>query len=334
MEPLFLVFGDIEMNLFAPILNQMIFLFAFIVIGFVLARGNFVPENSAAVLSKLESFVFVPALVMGTFIKNCNVDVLDTMWKILVLGGGSVLVCILLAIPLSKLCFKEAYLRKMATYGLAFSNFGFMGNAIVLGVFGEAMFFEYTVFTLPFWAAIYAWGAPVLLIAGASGDERKIPLGERLKSFINPMLIGMVIGLVIGLSGLKLPGAVISVIDVAGDCMSPVAMLLTGMTIGRLDVLALLRKGRLYLTTAVKLLIYPLVFFGIFLLLPKNSFFTDTFFKCAMCVASMPMGLNTIVIPAAYGKDTTDAAGLALVSHVLSILTIPLAFMLLQKFIL
>ena len=41
------------MNLFAPILNQMIFLFAFIVIGFVLARGNFIPENSAAVLSKL-----------------------------------------------------------------------------------------------------------------------------------------------------------------------------------------------------------------------------------------------------------------------------------------
>ncbi len=322
------------MNLFAPILNQMIFLFAFILIGFILARGSFIPENSAAVLSKLESFVFVPALVMGTFIRNCSVDVLDTMWKTLVLGIGSVIVCIAIAIPMSKLCFKEEYLRKMATYGLAFSNFGFMGNAIVLGVFGEELFFEYTVFTLPFWSAIYAWGAPVLLIAGASGEEKRISLGERLKSFCNPMLIGMLIGLVIGLSGLKLPSSVLSVVDVAGDCMSPVAMLLTGMTIGRLDLLALLRKGRLYLTTAVKLLVYPIVFFGIFLLLPKNAFFTESFFKCAMCIASMPMGLNTIVIPAAYGKDTTDAAGLALVSHVLSVLTIPLAFMLLQNFIL
>ncbi len=322
------------MNLFAPILNQMIFLFAFILIGFVLSRGRFIPENSAAVLSKLESFVFVPALVMGTFIRNCNVDVLDTMWKTLVLGAASMLLCVVLAIPLAKLCFREAYLRKMATYGLAFSNFGFMGNAIVLGVFGEELFFEYTVFTLPFWCAIYAWGAPVLLIAGASGEENKISLGERLKSFLNPMLIGMLIGLVIGLVGLELPSAVLSVVGVAGDCMSPVAMLLTGMTIGRLDLWALLRKGRLYLTTGVKLLIYPLVFFAIFLLLPKNSFFTDSFFKCAMCVASMPMGLNTIVIPAAYGKDTTDAAGLALVSHVLSVLTIPLAFLLLQTFIL
>ena len=322
------------MNLFAPILNQMIFLFAFILIGFILSRGGFIPENSATVLSKLESFVFVPALVMGTFIRNCNVDVLDRMWKTLVLGAGCVLVCVAIAIPLSKLCFKEAYLRKMATYGLAFSNFGFMGNAIVRGVFGEEIFFEYTVFTLPFWCAIYAWGAPVLLIAGASGDSKKVSLGERFKSFLNPMLIGMLIGLLIGLLGLKLPNAVLDVVGVAGDCMSPVAMLLTGMTIGRLDLWALLKKGRIYVTTAVKLLVYPIVFFAIFLLLPHNAFFNESFFKCAMCIASMPMGLNTIVIPAAYGKDTTDASGLALVSHVLSIITIPLAFMLLQKFIL
>ena len=312
----------------------MIFLFAFIMIGFILSRGRLVPDNAATVLSKLENLVFVPALAMGTFIRNCSVDVLDTMWKILVLGAGSMLFCIALALPLSKLCFKEAYLRKIATYGLAFSNFGFMGNAIVLGVFGEALFFEYTVFTLPFWCGIYAWGAPVLLISGASESGEKVPLRQRLKSFLNPMLIGMVIGLVIGLSGLKLPGAALSVVEVAGDCMSPVAMLLTGMTIGKLKLLSLLKKGRLYLTTAIKLLVYPLVFFAVFLLLPRNAFFTDSFFKCAMCVATMPMGLNTIVIPAAYGRDTTDAAGLALVSHVLSVLTIPLAFMLLQSFIL
>jgi len=148
------------------------------------------------------------------------------------------------------------------------------------------------------------------------------------------MIVGMLIGVVIGLSGLKLPTSLKKVIDVSGDCMSPVAMLLTGLTIGNIDLLALLRKWRIYLTTAIKLFAYPLIFFVIALLLPRNAFFNDTFFKCAMCFASMPMGLNTIVIPAAYGKDTTDAAGLALVSHLISIITIPLSFMLLQNFIL
>ena len=42
---------------------------------------------------------------------------------------------------------------------------------------------------------------------------------------------------------------------------------------------------------------------------------------------AMPLGLNTIVVPKGYGKDTTDAAGMALISHTLSIATIPLVFL-------
>lgn len=320
--------------MFASILNQMIFLFAFIIIGFILSKWKFLPDNSATVLSKLENFVLVPALVLGTFIKNCNLSVLSSMWKILLLGFALVALFIAVSLLLAKVCFKEKYLQKIATYGLAFSNFGFMGNAVMSAVFPE-IFFEYTIFTLPFWFMIYLWGAPVLLIAGSSEGE-KVPLKQRLKSFLNPMLIAMFIGLIIGLTGLgpHIPDAIVDVIDVSGSCMSPLAMLLTGLTIGKIDVLALLKKWRIYLTSAIKLLVYPLLFLGIALLLPQNTFFTSTFFKCAMCVAAMPMGLNTIVIPAAYGKDTSDAAGLALVSHLLSVGTIPLAFFMLQSFIL
>jgi predicted permease len=42
----------------------------------------------------------------------------------------------------------------------------------------------------------------------------------------------------------------------------------------------------------------------------------------------MPLGLNTIVIPAAYGKDTTAAAGMALISHTLAVISIPILFLL------
>lgn len=321
------------MELFSPILNQMIFLFAFIVIGFILSKWNFVPENSARVLSKLENILFVPALAMGTFIDNFNTSVLSTMWKLLLASLALLAIFIPVSMLFAKVCFKETRLRKIATYGLAFSNFGFMGNAIILAVFPE-IFFEYTVFTLPLWASIYLWGAPVLLIAGSDDSGAKVPLKERLKAFVNPMIVGMLIGVIIGLSGLKLPTSIQKVIKVSGDCMSPIAMLLTGLTIGKIDLLALLKKWRIYLTTAIKLFAYPLIFFVIALFLPHNAFFSDTFFKCAMCFASMPMGLNTIVIPAAYGKDTSDAAGLALVSHLISIVTIPLSFMLLQNFIL
>ncbi len=321
--------------MFVPILNQMICLLLFIAVGFILSKWKFVPDNSERVLSKLENIVLVPALVMGTFINNCNVEVLSSMWKLLVLGFGLVFFFIPVSFLCARLCFKEDYLRKIATYGLAFSNFGFMGNAIMSAVFPE-IFFEYTVFTLPFWFMIYLWGAPVLLISG-SGSGEKVALKQRLKSFVNPMLIGMFIGMVIGLTGLTLPKGIVDAIDGAGKCMSPLAMLLTGMTIGKTDVLALLKKWRIYIATGVKLLVYPTLVLSILFLLsllPSNTFFTPTFFKCAACVAAMPMGLNTIVIPAAYGKDTSDAAGMALISHVFSVATIPLTFMILQAVIL
>lgn len=318
------------MDLFVPILNQMIFLFAFILIGFVLSKGKFIPDNSASVLSKLENILFVPALVMGTFITNCTPETLSSQWKVLLGGAVLVLVMILISLPLAKLCFKEKYLQKISTYGLAFANFGFMGNAIMKGIFPE-LFFDYLVFTLPFWFMIYVWGVPTLLI---DTDEGKKGLKARAKAFVNPMFIGMLIGIVIGLSGLKLPSAVSSVIKVSGDCMSPVAMLLTGMTIAKINLLTLLKKWRIYLATGLKLLLFPLLYIGIVAFIPLHSELMRTILICGMNVACMPMGLNSIVVPAGYGKDTTDAAGMALVSHTLSVITIPLMYLLFQAVVL
>ena len=311
-----------------PILNQMIFLFAFIIIGFILSKYKFIPDNSATVLSKLENMLLVPALVMGTFIKNCTPDTIVTYWKPLVFGFILVLVLIPISLYSARLSFKDAYLRKIATYGLAFANFGFMGTAIMQGVFGDEVFSYYVVFTLPMWFMIYLWGAPILLIS----DGGQKGLKARLKSFLNPMFIAMIIGIVIGLTGLGnyFPTSVMSVIDVSGSCMSPIAMLLTGITIGKIDLLSFIKKWRIYVATVIKLVVYPLLFIAIFAFIPTNSFLDETLLKCAMCVMCMPMGLNTIVIPAAYGKDTTDAAGMALVTHTLSVGTIPLMFWLFQ----
>lgn len=319
--------------MFTSIFNQMIFLFTLIGIGIVLSRFKFLPDNASKTISKLENILFVPCLVMNTFIQNCNIKTLASVSNIVVLSFAMVFILMPISILVAKLCFKEAHLRKIATYGLTFSNFGFMGNAVMIAIFPE-MFFEYTVFTMPFYFMIYLWGVPVLLISDDSNT--KVKFSERLKSFLNPMLIAMLIGMVLGLTGWgnALPSGIMSVIKVSADCMSPLAMLLTGITIGQSDILALIKKWRIYLTSAIRLLAYPLATLGVLMLLPQNDFFSVTFFKCAMCMASMPMGLNAIVIPAAYGKDTSDAAGLALISHLFSVGTIPLMFTLLNTLVL
>lgn len=45
-----------------------------------------------------------------------------------------------------------------------------------------------------------------------------------------------------------------------------------------------------------------------------------------LCATAMPLGLNTVVFPAAYGGDTTPGASMALISHLMSIITIPIMF--------
>ena len=307
------------MSIFLATLNQTSFLFGFIIIGYILVKLKVLPENSAAVLSKLENNVFIPALVMGTFIENFTPQRISTAWKLLAVSFLVALTAIPFAYLFSKLVTKDDYIRKIYTYGLSFSNFGFMGNAVVSTLFPD-IFFEYLIFTLPLWMLIYLWGAPTLLI---SESGKKQTLKESLKSFINPMFIAMLIGIIIGLTGLKLPDFLVSIISVSGDCMSPVAMLLTGMVVSTISLKKTFTNARIYIISIVRLIIMPLLFIAVasFIDIPK------TIFICALCTLAMPLGLNTIVIPSAYGKDTSVAAGMAVISHLLSVVTIPIIFM-------
>lgn len=313
------------MNVFSAAVNQTAFLLSFILLGYILSKGKFVPENSHTVLSKLENCVFIPALVLGTFMGNFTKETLGTAWKLLL--GSSVLglIAITLAVLCVKFCTKDDYERRIYTYGLSFSNFGFMGNAVVSVLFPD-IFLEYLIFTLPLWTFIYLWGVPVLLM-GTGGKIQSAR--ERLKNFINPMFICTVIGMVIGTCGIKLPNFVSSAVSAAGGCMSPVAMLLTGMTIARFKLREVLNIKSVYLVTAVRLLAFPMLFtaFCAAVSLPQ------TFAVCALCSLAMPLGLNTIIITGAFGRDTRVPSAMALVSHVLSCITIPVIFGVFEKLI-
>ena len=306
------------MNIVFSTLNQTAFLFGLIVIGYILVKIKFLPENAAAVLSKLENAVFIPALVMGTFIENFTTDRINTYGSLLLASGVIAVIAAPLAVLVSKLFTKDKYIRNIYTYGLSFSNFGFMGNAVVKSLFPD-IFCEYLIFTLPLWILIYLWGVPRLLLADT---EKKQSFKDGMKSFVNPMFICMVIGMVVGILGIKLPVWLHSVITVSGDCMSPVAMILTGIVVSGVSVKKTFTNFRIYGVSVVRLVVLPVIFIGIsqFLNLPETTYI------CALCSLAMPLGLNTIVIPSALGKDTSDAAGMAVISHLLSCITIPLIF--------
>ena len=300
----------------------MAFLFSLIVIGFILTKSKIVNSDAAGILAKLENNLFIPALVLNTFVQNFTVERIQSTWQLLLLSIILLLVVIPLAMGVSRLLSKDRYIQNIYTYGLCFSNFGFMGNAVVSALFPD-IFLEYLIFTLPLWMGIYLWGAPSLLMS----DGSKQTLKSRLKSFTNPMFIAMLVGIILGLIGVNLPNWLNSVISSSANCMSPIAMLLTGITVANIDLVKTFKNGQIYLISLVRLLVFPLLFLVIFMFLPLP----ETLRTCAICSLAMPLGLNTIVIPSAYGKDTSAAAGMAIISHALSCITIPLVLFLLTK---
>jgi len=308
------------MTVFLSTLNQMAFLLLLIVIGYILARLKAVPDNGAAVLSKLENNVFIPALVLGTFMQNFTIARIGDAWQYLVGGLITILVNIPLAMIAAGICTKDEYIRKIYTYGLAFPNFAFMGNAVVKALFPD-YFMGYLIFVLPFWMVIFLWGVPALLIP-VEGEAKS--LKGRLKAAVNPMFVATLVGMAVGLISPPVPAFIHTAVDTLGGCMSPVAMLLTGMTIAKIDLKSTFRTVSVYSVSLIRLILFPLLYIGVLLLLPLPAGLEI----CILCALAMPLGLNTIVVPSAYGLDTTVASGMALISHLLSCLTIPVIFLL------
>lgn len=303
------------MQVFSATFNQMLVLFIFMAVGFLLNKKELLPSDSSAVLSKLETYLFVPCLVFSVFYKYCTVENFNQKSVYILYGTAIMAVSLVIGIFLAKLFAKDGYLRKIYTYSFAVANFSFMGNAVVLGVFGEEILFDYMIFTLPLNLYVYSIGT-ASLIPNEKGGRIS------LKAFVNPIFISLILGAICGLCAIPLPKFITSAVSSAGACMSPIAMLLTGIVIGGYSLKKLASDKKIYLASVIRLIILPTVFMLVLLALKTDS----AIIRAALCATAMPLGLNTVVFPAAYGGDTTPGASMALISHLISIVTIPVMF--------
>ena len=310
---------------FLNTLSPMLMMFACMVIGFVLNKKKLCPDNTASVLSKLETNVFAPALIINTFSKYCTVASLSAQYMqilscLLVLAIG-----IGIAFALAPLFTGKGYQRKIYHYALTFGNFGFMGNAIVPAILGEAALYDYMLFTLPLNVAVYTWGIASLI---PQGEGKQNPL----KSLLNPSMFAVVIGMALGLTGVNdyLPSFVGSTLSGLGSCMGLIAMVLTGFLIGQYPIKKLLSDKKIYVASVLRLFVLPALFVVILKLLGADS----TILTMCLFAFATPLGLNTVVFPAAYGGDPSTGVSMATISHTACVITIPVMYALLTTFIL
>ena len=316
------------MDVFIATLTPMLTLFVCIAIGFLAGKCKLIPENASKTLAKAEMWIFCPALNFMTMVRFFTIDSVGTHSINLILAIACVSLAVGIAIPLSHVFVKEkSPERGVYAYALAIANTGYMGDPIVLALFGEMGLSYYKIFTLPYVIVIYSWGISMLI-----PDSQ----GKRgfLKRLLNAPTIAMLLGMVVGISGLgaHLPEFLTGSLDTLKTCMGPVAMLLAGITISKYDFIPMLKKRKVYLATALRLVVLPVI--GIaFLFAIKNLLGTifslnisNNVLFLAFVATATPLGLNTVVFPEAYGGNPETGASMTMISHTLCVVTIPILY--------
>lgn len=317
------------MEIFHLTLSQMLNMFLLVLVGFILRKCKILPENADTTMSRLETYCFVPMLYLSTQMTQCTVESFTKNYTLILYGFVSILAAVLLAYPVSRLFVRNSstspeasYQREIYKYAIALGNHGFMGNFIILGVFGQEGLYKYLLFTFCLTIASSSWGLYVLI----PKDQNSSIWQKLRKGLLTPPLIAMVAGMILGLLdlGQYAPAFVTNALSSAGACMGPLAMVLAGFVIGGYDLKELLTNKKVYIASALRLIVIPSVLMLILHALgtPKEIM------TPALIGFAVPLGLNTIVYPAAYGGDTKTGASMTMISTTLSVITIPLMYLL------
>lgn len=137
---------------------------------------------------------------------------------------------------------------------------------------------------------------------------------------INPITTALFIGITFGVLPVQKPKILLSILTMLANCMSPVAMVTTGVIIGSYSIFSIVQNWRSYIYAAYRLVLFPFVLFAIFRLLDAPT----EIYGLALCCFATPAGLNCILVPSAYNHVQSDGASLVAVSQLLSIITLPL----------
>lgn len=288
---------------------QLIKLFSLVAAGYLLRRKLLLPEQTGIVLSKLEVYLFLPALCFRTMANNFRPQVILEQGSMILISLAIITLTFLLSRLLASFFTADRDIREVYSYSFTIPNLGYLGYPLVLALFGELMLFRYMVYAIPYQIFIYTIGA-YLLNPNRSWTFR---------SFANPSMIALFLGIAAGLSGMRIPAVFMETLDLAAGCMAPVAMLLTGFVLGAFQPGRLLMNLKAHVASWIRLLALPLAVFIVLRLLRIDP---ETVLLAVVLLA-MPFGLNTVIFSQSNGGDSAEGAQLCFVSHLYSLVTVP-----------
>ena len=142
-----------------------------------------------------------------------------------------------------------------------------------------------------------------------------------IKVFYSPTIISILLGMAAFFFSISLPKTVLSALGYIRELNTPLAMIVSGVTIAATNVPKLLKKWRIYYVCLLKLLVLPLII-GIPLAL-MNSIDGTVRMTVLIAAAAPPAAMGTL-LSIRYGKNSVYASEIFTAGTILSVGSLPL----------
>lgn len=294
---------------FADTLQEMLVILFAIGVGFFANRLGYLGGEVDSKLSKVILNLTMPAMIVAAVITGDALPELSELVSVLLIsavfyglafGAAAVLPWFLGGTPAQKGVWR---------YALSFPNVGFIGYPIAVALFGPGALFYAVVLALPM--NIFSYSMGPLMLAGRAKFH--------WKQLFSPCVVASLLALVLALLRIRPPQIVGETLSFVGDATVPLSLLVIGSLLAGLSAGNTLKSPRLWIMTALRLLILPALLSPLLRVLG----FTGLAANIAVIQMAMPVAINGSMLSMEYGGDTESMAQLTFLTTLASIVTIP-----------
>lgn len=307
------------MNTAQTILYQIVIMFILILFGFFLYKKGTFTRRGCNQLSNFVLTAVCPILIFSSFQKKLEPQLIKgLLMSFLFAIIAHIILMLLGAIFCGKRRGDDAGVERFA---VVYSNCAFLGIPLIEAVYGTDGIFYLTAYIAMF--NLLSWTHGVMTLTN------KMSFRSAVNALKAPAVLATIAGLVFFFLQIRLPDVIMQPLNYIASLNTPLAMLISGMTIARSDLKAAMKKKGIYLAGFLKLIAGPLIL--MFIMIPFNI---DSVVKNTILIsAACPTATSTIMFAARYGKNSVYASEIFAVSTIASAVTMPLILMIASLFI-
>jgi len=301
----------------------------FMLVGFLCRKFQVVGDAFIRDLAKFLTAVIIPCLSYASITaQEFDPNELRNCLILLAMGGLVVATDIAVGEALYILE-KRTPAARIHRYGCSFLNFGFMGLPIMGALYGDQGVFYGSILSIVGRTLLYAT-PDFFMNPDFSGHDPAQMVRSIRTALLSPSVISVIIGLFVYITGWHLPGLIEGVINSIGSTSGSLGMILIGMVIGQYPIKKLLKFRYGYLTLFRNFLI-PAIVLCEALLLGVAPMIRNIM----VIYVALPLATFLSIYTIKYFDDTEMqylSAGSILFSTLVSVLSLPLWGMILERF--